>query len=82
MQLAAFEEFKKKMLKESDGQQQRIASLQEDNDKANKSKKKLQSEVEDLTVALDNQRTQYLQMEKKHRKFDQSLAEEKAVSER
>lgn len=69
-------------MKESEGQQQRLVSLQEENDKANKSKKKLQSEVEDLTVALDNQRTQFLQMEKKHRKFDQSLAEEKAISER
>lgn len=80
--MTAFEEFKKRMTKESEGQQHRLVSLQEENDKANKSKKKLQSEVEDLTVALDNQRTQFLQMEKKHRKFDQSLAEEKAVSER
>jgi myosin protein heavy chain len=39
-------------------------------------------QVEDLTVELENQRSSFGALEKKQRKFDQNLAEEKAVSER
>jgi hypothetical protein len=33
-------------------------------------------------VALENERTKCAALDKKQRKFDQSLAEEKAISER
>lgn len=70
------------MLRDMDNLQARIETLSSENDKLNKSKKKLQSEVEDLNVELENYRTNFLNLEKKQRKFDQNLAEEKAISER
>ena len=39
-------------------------------------------QVEDLTLALDSQRSATSNMEKKQRKFDQTLAEAKAEAER
>lgn len=39
-------------------------------------------QVDDLTIALETHRSNASNMEKKQRKFDQMLAEEKAVSER
>lgn len=39
-------------------------------------------QVEDLTIALDSQRANVSNMEKKQRKFDQILADAKAESER
>ena len=76
------EENKRKMAREMDNQQQRIDIINNENDKFNKSKKKLQSEVEDLNVELENHRSNFLNLEKRQRKFDQNLAEEKAISER
>ncbi len=35
-----------------------------------------------MSVELERYRTQATAMEKKHRKFDQQMAEEKAISER
>ena len=52
------------------------------NDKLSKSKKKLQYEFDDITVLLDNERSKFSVIDKKQRKFDQSLAEEKAISEK
>lgn len=51
------------------------------NDRLDKSKKKLQSELEDATIELDTQRTKVLELEKKQKNFDKVLAEEKIVSE-
>ena len=53
-----------------------VEGLKSENDKLNKSKKKLQSEVDDLNVEPENQRAQYSAMEKKQCKFDQNLVEE------
>jgi Myosin tail len=39
-------------------------------------------QIADMTVAMDNQRSQFTALEKKQRKFDQNLAEEKAISEK
>lgn len=39
-------------------------------------------QVDDLIVALDNERTKFAALDKKQKKFDQNLAEEKAISER
>lgn len=35
-----------------------------------------------MTVALEGERSKFAAVDKKQRKFDQSLAEEKAISER
>jgi len=35
-----------------------------------------------MTVALEGERSKFASVDKKQRKFDQSLAEEKAISER
>jgi len=39
-------------------------------------------QLDDLMVALEAERSKSAALDKKQRKFDQSLAEEKAVSER
>ena len=62
--------------------QARINALETENDKLQKSKKKLQTEVEDLTVELDSQKANLGNLDKKQRKFDQAIADEKSVSER
>jgi myosin protein heavy chain len=76
------EDAKKKTAREAEQLQDRISLLTADNDKVNKSRKKLESEVGDLTVELETQRALVQNLEKKQKKFDQSLAEEKAVSEK
>ena len=42
----------------------------------------LNVQLDDLMVALESERAKSAALDKKQRKFDQSLAEEKAVSER
>src|SRR5690606_12404627 len=54
---ALCDENRKKLLKENELYQQRLAEANATADKFEKSKKKLQSEVEDLIVELENQRT-------------------------
>ncbi|XP_054717131.1 LOW QUALITY PROTEIN: myosin heavy chain, non-muscle-like [Uloborus diversus] len=81
-QVAILEEVRKKQTKDIELLQRQIEELQATNDKLSKSKKKLQSEVDDLNMELESQRTKVSELEKKQRKFDQLLAEEKAISER
>ncbi|XP_074647185.1 uncharacterized protein LOC141903116 [Tubulanus polymorphus] len=76
------EDSKKKVLRDLDGHVQRNEGLQSQNDKLERSRKRLQTEVEDLTLALDTQRNNISQLEKRQKKFDQAIAEEKAISER
>lgn len=57
--------------------QRQVEELQATNDKLEKGKKKLQSELEDLTIDLESQRTKVVELEKKQRNFDKVLAEEK-----
>jgi len=47
-----------------------------------KSRRKLQEEVDDANMELEKKQSHTLAMEKKQRKFDQLLNEEKNVSER
>ncbi|KAM9779779.1 LOW QUALITY PROTEIN: myosin-14-like [Neosynchiropus ocellatus] len=49
-------------------------------DKADKSRGRLQQELEDVLMELDAQRQLVSNMEKKQRKFDQMVSEERAVS--
>uniref|UniRef100_T1J1V1 Myosin motor domain-containing protein n=1 Tax=Strigamia maritima TaxID=126957 RepID=T1J1V1_STRMM len=80
--LTAAEEQRKKLAKDHETFQRVNEEVQASNDKLEKSKRKLQAEVEDLNVELESQRAKVSELEKKQRKFDQLLAEEKAVSER
>ncbi|CAN8030210.1 unnamed protein product, partial [Ixodes persulcatus] len=81
-QLALAEDARKKSQKDTEALQRQLQELQGLADKLDKSKRKLQAEVEDVNVELESQRTKVVELEKKQRKFDQLLAEEKAVSER
>ena len=62
--------------------QQQLEENRNTQDRLEKTKRKLQAEVDDMTVELESQRSNVSNMDKKQRKFDQALAEEKAVSER
>jgi len=53
--------------------------LQATNDKLEKSKKKLQSELDDINIDLEAQRSKVIELEKKQRIFDKTLAEEKVI---
>lgn len=57
--------------------QRQIEELQAINDKLEKSKKKLQSELDDINIDLEAQRAKVIELEKKQRIFDKTLAEEK-----
>jgi myosin protein heavy chain len=57
--------------------QRQVEELQAANDKLDKSKKKLQAELEDTNIDLEAQRAKVLELEKKQRNFDKVLAEEK-----
>lgn len=57
--------------------QRQIEELQATNDKLEKSKKKLQSELDDINIDLEAQRSKVIELEKKQRIFDKTLAEEK-----
>lgn len=61
--------------------QRQVEELQAANDKLDKSKRKLQAELEDANIDLETQRAKVLELEKKQRNFDKVLAEEKAISE-
>ena len=51
--------------------------MQAANDKLDRSKKKLQAELEDVTIDLDAQRAKLVELEKKQRNFDKAMNEEK-----
>lgn len=59
--------------------QRQIEELQVTNDKLEKSKKKLQSELDDINIDLEAQRSKVIELEKKQRIFDKTLAEEKVI---
>lgn len=60
--------------------QRQIEELQATNDKLEKSKKKLQSELDDINIDLEAQRSKVIELEKKQRIFDKTLAEEKVIN--
>ena len=52
------------------------------NEKLEKSKRKLQAELEDAQVDIDTNRAKVIELEKKQRNFDKMLNEEKGNYER
>lgn len=69
--IEALEEAKKKLLKDAEALGQRLEEKALAYDKLEKTKNRLQQELDDLTVDLDHQRQIVSNLEKKQKKFDQ-----------
>ena len=65
------EEARKKLLKDAEALGQRLEEKASAYDKLEKTKNRLQQELDDLTVDLDQQRQIASNLEKKQKKFDQ-----------
>uniref|UniRef100_A0A8B9TWA9 Myosin-9 n=1 Tax=Anas platyrhynchos TaxID=8839 RepID=A0A8B9TWA9_ANAPL len=78
--LESAEEARKKLQKDLEGLNQRYEEKIAAYDKLEKTKTRLQQELDDITVDLDHQRQTVSNLEKKQKKFDQLLAEEKNIS--
>ncbi|XP_059809759.1 myosin-9-like isoform X1 [Hypanus sabinus] len=74
------EEAKKKLHKDMELLTQRFEEKASAYDKLEKTKNRLQQELDDVVVGLDHQRQIVSNLEKKQKKFDQLLAEEKNIS--
>lgn len=69
--LESAEEARKKLQKDWEGLSQRYEEKTAAYDKLEKTKTRLQQELDDLTVDLDHQRQTVSNLEKKQKKFDQ-----------
>ncbi|KAJ8253887.1 hypothetical protein COCON_G00204990 [Conger conger] len=78
--LELLEESKRRLQRDLEGAGLRYEEKASAYDKLDKSKTRLQQELDDLLVDLDNQRQHVSNLERKQKKFDQMLAEEKTVS--
>ncbi|XP_061568318.1 myosin-11-like [Cololabis saira] len=74
------EEGRKRLQRELEAARAEYEEKASAHDKLEKSRGRLQQELEDALVDLDGQRTLLSNLDKKQRKFDQMLAEERAVS--
>ncbi|MED6235033.1 Myosin-9 [Ataeniobius toweri] len=78
--LQGAEEGRKKIQREMDNTMQQLEEKTAAYDKLDKTKTRLQQELDDLLVDQDHLRQIVSNLEKKQKKFDQMLAEEKAIS--
>ncbi|XP_069553290.1 myosin-9-like [Brachyistius frenatus] len=78
--LEGAEECRKKVQRELDSMMQQVEEKTAAYDKLEKTKTRLQQELDDLLVDQDHLRQIVSNLEKKQKKFDQMLAEEKAIS--
>ncbi|XP_030640888.1 myosin-10 isoform X2 [Chanos chanos] len=76
------EECKRKLQRELESTLQRERTKEEERERAERQKERLREEIEDMTIALQRERQNCSALEKRQKKFDQSLAEEKAISAR
>ncbi|XP_062387896.1 myosin-9 isoform X2 [Sardina pilchardus] len=76
------EEGKKRLQRDLEGVNQRLEERCTAFDKLDKTKTRLQQELDDLLVDQDHLRQIVSNLEKKQKKFDQMLAEEKSISAR
>ncbi|XP_031708376.1 myosin-10 isoform X2 [Anarrhichthys ocellatus] len=76
------EETRRKLQRELDGTAQRERQKEEEKDRVERQRERLREEIEDMTLALQRERQNCTALEKRQKKFDQCLAEEKAVSAR
>ncbi|XP_067305198.1 myosin-10 isoform X5 [Pseudorasbora parva] len=78
----AGEEAKRKMQRELENATQRERAKEEEKERIERQKERLREEIDDITIALQRERQNCTALEKRQKKFDQCLAEEKAVSAR
>ncbi|XP_073667748.1 uncharacterized protein myh14 isoform X5 [Paramisgurnus dabryanus] len=76
------EETRRKMQRELENSTQRERTKEEEKERVERQKERLREEIEDMTIALQRERQNCTALEKRQKKFDQCLAEEKAVSAR
>uniref|UniRef100_A0A3Q3KRF8 Myosin-9 n=1 Tax=Monopterus albus TaxID=43700 RepID=A0A3Q3KRF8_MONAL len=82
LSLEAAEDGRKRVQRELDSVTQQLEEKSSAYDVLAKTKTRLQQELDDLLVDQDNLRQSVSNLEKKQKKFDQMLAEEKAISTR
>ncbi|XP_040927030.1 myosin-9-like isoform X2 [Betta splendens] len=78
--LEGAEEGRRRMQQKMDNVAQQLEERNAAYDKLDKTKTRLQQELDDLLVDQDHLRQNISNLEKKQRKFDQMLAEEKSIS--
>ncbi|KAG7336017.1 hypothetical protein KOW79_000710 [Hemibagrus wyckioides] len=78
----AGEESRRKLQRELESAMQRERAKEEERERVERQKERLREEIEDMTIALQRERQNCTALEKRQKKFDQCLAEEKAVSAR
>ncbi|XP_051921866.1 myosin-10 isoform X5 [Hippocampus zosterae] len=76
------EETRRKLQRELDAAVQREKQREEEKERVERQRERLREEIEDMTLALQRERQNCTALEKRQKKFDQCLAEEKAVSAR
>ncbi|XP_034554514.1 myosin-10 [Notolabrus celidotus] len=76
------EETRRKLQRELDSTIQRERQKEEEKERVERQRERLREEIEDLALALQRERQNCMALEKRQKKFDQLLAEEKAVSAR
>ncbi|XP_067365966.1 myosin-10 isoform X4 [Channa argus] len=76
------EEVRRKLQRELDSAIQRERQKEEEKERVERQRERLREEIEDMTLALQRERQNCTALEKRQKKFDQCLAEEKAVSAR
>uniref|UniRef100_A0A3Q2Q3Z8 Myosin-10-like n=1 Tax=Fundulus heteroclitus TaxID=8078 RepID=A0A3Q2Q3Z8_FUNHE len=78
----AGEETRRKLQRELDSAVQKERQKEEEKERVERQRERLREELEDMTIALQRERQNCTALEKRQKKFDQCLAEEKAVSAR
>uniref|UniRef100_A0A673BV97 Myosin, heavy chain 14, non-muscle n=1 Tax=Sphaeramia orbicularis TaxID=375764 RepID=A0A673BV97_9TELE len=78
----AGEEIRRKLQRELDSATQRERQKEEEKERVERQRERLREEIEDMTLAVQRERQNCTALEKRQKKFDQCLAEEKAVSAR
>uniref|UniRef100_A0A665VD78 Myosin, heavy chain 14, non-muscle n=1 Tax=Echeneis naucrates TaxID=173247 RepID=A0A665VD78_ECHNA len=76
------EEVRRKLQRELDSTIQRERQKEEEKERVERQRERLREEIEDMMLALQRERQNCTTLEKRQKKFDQCLAEEKAVSTR
>ncbi|XP_068180853.1 myosin-10 isoform X2 [Antennarius striatus] len=76
------EEIRRKLQRDLDSAVQRERQREEEKERVERQRERLREEIEDMTLALQRERQNCIALEKRQKKFDQCLAEEKAVSTR
>ncbi|XP_038140298.1 myosin-10 isoform X6 [Cyprinodon tularosa] len=76
------EETRRKLQRELDSAVQKERQKEEEKERVERQRERLREELEDMTIALQRERQNCTALEKRQKKFDQCLAEEKADSAR